>query len=174
VLERGPGRVGRKTAPSRDERVLGDVLDVLAPPEEPTGEPEHASFVRSNELGEGGLIPLATRRHEGGLFRFEELESAPRPAVTWICGIRPLNQTRRSVSSPAFGRISVIGGAVIDPDERQPYTVEPEESRFRVLDWEGNVILVCADSQSAEQYAVLMNQAFRCGFSAGHRKGRLP
>jgi len=65
-------------------------------------------------------------------------------------------------------------GSMIDPDERQPYTVEPEDGRFRVLDWEGNVILVCGNSPSAEQYAVLMNQAFRCGFNAGYRKGRKP
>ena len=65
-------------------------------------------------------------------------------------------------------------GSMIDPDETQPYTVELEEGRFRVLDWEGNVILTCGDLSSAEQYAVLMTQAFRCGFNAGHRKGREP
>jgi hypothetical protein len=63
-------------------------------------------------------------------------------------------------------------GAMIDPDESPPYTVEPEDGRFRVLDWEGNTILVCGDAASAEQYAVLMSQAFRRGFNAGHRKSR--
>ena len=63
-------------------------------------------------------------------------------------------------------------GSMIDPDESPPYTVEPEDGRFRVVDWEGNAILVCGDATSAEQYAVLMNQAFRRGFNAGYRKGR--
>ena len=63
-------------------------------------------------------------------------------------------------------------GSMIDPDERLPYTVEAEGGRFTVLDRERNVILVCGDSPNAEQYAVLMNQAFRCGFDAGYREGR--
>ena len=60
---------------------------------------------------------------------------------------------------------------MFDPDESQPYTVEPEGGRFGVVDWEGNAILVCGDSMSAEQYAVLMNQAFRRGFNAGKARG---
>ncbi len=63
---------------------------------------------------------------------------------------------------------------MIDPDEREPYTVQPDQARFRVVDWEGNVMLTCGDSASAEQYAALMNQAFRRGFKAGFRKGRKP
>jgi hypothetical protein len=66
------------------------------------------------------------------------------------------------------------GTPVIDPDERQPYTVEAEGGRFRVLDWEGRVILVCDDAPNAEHYAVLMNQAFRRGFDAGYGKARNP
>ena len=61
---------------------------------------------------------------------------------------------------------------MIDPDEKEPYTVQREEGRFRVVDWEGSVILACGDSPSAEQYAALMNQAFRRGFKSGFRKGR--
>ena len=60
---------------------------------------------------------------------------------------------------------------MIDPDEKEPYAVAPDGGRFRVLDWEGNVLLVCGDAASAEQYAVLMNQAYRRGFKAGFRKG---
>jgi hypothetical protein len=63
-------------------------------------------------------------------------------------------------------------GSMIDPDESQAYTVEPTDGRFSVVDWDGNAILVCGDATSAEQYAVLMNQAFRRGFNAGYRKGR--
>ena len=63
---------------------------------------------------------------------------------------------------------------MIDPDEREPYAVQPEAGRFSVVDWEGNVILVCGDSPSAEQYAALINQAFRRGFKAGFRKRSKP
>ncbi len=63
---------------------------------------------------------------------------------------------------------------MIDPDEKESYTVQPDAGRFSVVDWEGNVILVCGDAPSAEQYAVVMNQAFRRGFKAGFRKARKP
>jgi len=63
---------------------------------------------------------------------------------------------------------------MIDLDEREPYNVEPDAGRFNVVDWEENVIMACGDSRSAEQYAALMNQAFRRGFKAGLRKGRTP
>jgi hypothetical protein len=63
---------------------------------------------------------------------------------------------------------------MIDPEESEPYTVQPEAGRFGVVDWEGNVILMCGDLPSAEQYADLMNRAFRRGFKAGFRKGRKP
>jgi hypothetical protein len=63
---------------------------------------------------------------------------------------------------------------MIDLDESEPYNVQPEAGRFSIVDWEGNVILVCGDSPSAEQYAALMNRAFRRGFKAGFRKAREP
>ncbi len=61
---------------------------------------------------------------------------------------------------------------MIDPDEQEPYRIEPDGPRFKVVDWEENVALVCGDKTSAEQYAVLMNQAFRRGFKSGFRKAR--
>lgn len=63
---------------------------------------------------------------------------------------------------------------MIDPDEQEPYRAEPDGLRFKVVDWEENIALVCGDKQSAEQYAVLMNQAFRRGYKAGFRKARQP
>ena len=63
---------------------------------------------------------------------------------------------------------------MIDPDEQEPYRVELDGPRFKIVDWEENVALQCGDKPSAEQYAVLMNQAFRRGFKAGYRKARKP
>lgn len=63
---------------------------------------------------------------------------------------------------------------MIDPDEQEPYRIEPDGARFKVVDWEGNAALACGDRPSAEQYAVLMNEAFRRGFKAGFRKARKP
>lgn len=61
---------------------------------------------------------------------------------------------------------------MFDPDETVPYTVCAEAGRFTVLDWEGNVAMVCSDARSAEQYAVLMIQAFRRGYKVGFRTAR--
>ena len=63
---------------------------------------------------------------------------------------------------------------MIDPDEQEPYRAEPDGLRFKVVDWEDNIALLCGDKQSAEQYAVLMNQAVRRGYKAGFRKARKP
>ena len=60
---------------------------------------------------------------------------------------------------------------VEDPEE-SPYKVEPEGERFRVFDFEGRTVMVCGDAANADQYAVLMNQAFQRGFKAGVRKQR--
>lgn len=61
----------------------------------------------------------------------------------------------------------------IDPDEQAPYTVETGGDQFKVVDWEGGVLLVCRDPSSAGQYAALMNAAFGRGFKAGLHKARL-
>jgi hypothetical protein len=63
---------------------------------------------------------------------------------------------------------------MIDPDEQQPYRAEPDGARFKVMDWEDATILTCGDAPSADQYAVLLNQAYRRGFKAGFRKARKP
>lgn len=63
---------------------------------------------------------------------------------------------------------------MIDPDEQQPYRVEPDGARFNVVDWEDGVALNCGDAQSADHYTALMNEAFRRGFKAGFRKARKP
>jgi hypothetical protein len=63
---------------------------------------------------------------------------------------------------------------MIDPDEQEPYRTEPDRARFKVVDWEDGVVLICGDAPSANQYAALMNQAYRRGFRAGFRKARKP
>ena len=62
--------------------------------------------------------------------------------------------------------------SMIDLDEKEPYRIEPDGPRFKITDWEENVALLCSDRPSAEQYAVLMNQAFRRGYKVGYRKAR--
>jgi hypothetical protein len=39
-----------------------------------------------------------------------------------------------------------------------------------VIDEQGHVVMVCGDAGNADQYAVLMNQAYQRGFRAGIRK----
>jgi hypothetical protein len=56
-------------------------------------------------------------------------------------------------------------------DTDQPaYLVQAEGERFCVVDREGRVVIVCGDAGNAEQYAVLMNQAYQRGFKDGVRK----
>ena len=64
------------------------------------------------------------------------------------------------------------GCFMTDPDEHLPYHIEPEGDRFKVIDWEGNVLITCVDAANAGQYAALMNQSYRSGYQAGFRKAR--
>lgn len=59
-----------------------------------------------------------------------------------------------------------------DPDEALPYRVEPEGDRFKVVDGEDNVIIATTASANADQYAALLNQAYRRGFKAGFRNAK--
>lgn len=61
---------------------------------------------------------------------------------------------------------------MIDPDKEQAYSIGRDGVQIRVLDWEGNTVLVCGDERSAEHYAAMMNEAFRRGFKAGYRKAK--
>jgi hypothetical protein len=60
--------------------------------------------------------------------------------------------------------------SITDPDEQKPYRVEAAGSVFNVVDLAGDVVLASGDEASAEQYAVLMNQAYRRGYKAGYRR----
>ena len=56
--------------------------------------------------------------------------------------------------------------------ESDPYRVNPRNAGFEVVDAEGQVMLVCQDQHSAENYAVLLNQAYQRGYKAGYRQAR--
>ena len=56
--------------------------------------------------------------------------------------------------------------------EAEPYRVVPDGDAYRVVDGEDRQVLSCRDASSAQQYAVLMNQAYRSGYRAGHRDAR--
>jgi hypothetical protein len=59
------------------------------------------------------------------------------------------------------------------PDGDQPaYRTEGEKDRFSVMDDGNRVIVVCRDKGSADQYASVLNEAFKKGFKAGFRKGK--
>ena len=58
-----------------------------------------------------------------------------------------------------------------DPDELA-YKVQRDGERFCVVDLKERIVIACNDAANAEQYAVLMNQAFQRGFKAGVRKQR--
>ena len=61
-----------------------------------------------------------------------------------------------------------------DPDERRAYLVQPDGDGFKVVDWEGNVIITASSAANADQYAALLNQAYRRGYKAGFRTAKRP
>ncbi len=61
---------------------------------------------------------------------------------------------------------------MIDPDEQEPYRVEPDGGRFKVVDWEDSTLLTCGDAASAAQHVALLREAYRRAFKAGLRKAR--
>jgi hypothetical protein len=52
------------------------------------------------------------------------------------------------------------------------YRAQAIEGRAQVVDEAGKVVLDCGNLASAEQYAVLLNQAFQRGFKAGFRAAK--
>ena len=61
-----------------------------------------------------------------------------------------------------------------DPAENLPYQVEPMGDGFVVVDSEGNAIIASSTSANADQYAALLNQAYRRGYKAGFRRAKRP
>ncbi len=54
-------------------------------------------------------------------------------------------------------------------DDSPHYAVRQDDGKYRVVDWTDRTILTCGNSASAEQYAVLLNQAFDRGYKEGYR-----
>ena len=52
------------------------------------------------------------------------------------------------------------------------YRVKAENGKFHVLDESDRVVMVCRDEGSANEYAVLLNGAYRKGFKAGYREAK--
>ena len=69
-----------------------------------------------------------------------------------------------------------VGAPIIMPDlkddQQLAYTVQKQNDRFEICVASGRVIMVCADENSASQYATLMNEAHRAGYKLGYRDGR--
>ncbi len=59
-----------------------------------------------------------------------------------------------------------------DTDDPPPYRVERDGAQFRIVTTDGSTALTCGDERSAEQYTVLMNEAWHRGYKAGFRKAR--
>jgi hypothetical protein len=57
-------------------------------------------------------------------------------------------------------------------DENIPYRVSQQGNQFAVLDGSGKIIMVCRDEGSANEYAALLNQAYRQGYKTGHRDAK--
>jgi hypothetical protein len=59
-------------------------------------------------------------------------------------------------------------------DAQKPYAVETRERGFEVCDGAGRTVLACRDEGSAQEYATLLNEAYRRGYRAGYRQARPP
>jgi hypothetical protein len=52
------------------------------------------------------------------------------------------------------------------------YHVESREGKFDVRSDSGRVVVTCRDRPNAEEYAALLNEAWKRGYKAGYRAGR--
>ena len=56
--------------------------------------------------------------------------------------------------------------------DEKVYTTHTAAGRFEVRSQTGRVVMVCGDRDSADQYMLMLNEAYRAGFKAGYREGR--
>jgi hypothetical protein len=61
--------------------------------------------------------------------------------------------------------------AMLD-DEARPYSVLEDGGEFRIVDETGRAAVACRDARNADNYAVLLNEAYRRGYHAGYRRAR--
>ena len=57
-------------------------------------------------------------------------------------------------------------------NDEHAYHVVEESGKFRVIDPQGQSIMVCHDDQSADHYASMLTKAFRQGYRTGFRDAR--
>jgi hypothetical protein len=57
-------------------------------------------------------------------------------------------------------------------EDQVVHAVRFDAGRFSVLNESGRVIVICRDEHSANEYAVLLNEAYARGFKAGSRQAR--
>jgi len=57
-------------------------------------------------------------------------------------------------------------------DADPPYRTQPNVGQFDVMDETGRLVVACGDTANAEQYAALLNEAYRRGYKAGYRAAR--
>ena len=57
-------------------------------------------------------------------------------------------------------------------EDARPYAVREREGKFEVRSGSDRVVMVCGDVGSAQQHALMLNEAWRLGFKAGRREAR--
>lgn len=60
----------------------------------------------------------------------------------------------------------------MDDADDKIFRTETVADCFHVMDESDRVVLVCRDKNSADEYVVLLNNAYRKGFKAGYREAR--
>ncbi len=56
--------------------------------------------------------------------------------------------------------------------ETPAYRVSERDGNFDVINGSGNVVLTCGDEASAQNYAVLLAEAYQQGYKAGYREAK--
>ena len=57
--------------------------------------------------------------------------------------------------------------------ELNPFWVNAQEGKYRVIDGSDYTWLEAANEQTAEHYTDLLNKAFKSGYKNGYRHGRI-
>lgn len=60
----------------------------------------------------------------------------------------------------------------MDNHESPPYKAHTDEGTHRVVDHAGQTVCVCGTFADAQQYAVILNQAYELGYKMGYRAAK--